>query len=119
MYLSSSHTNLPLSQDEHVSLHLQLSLMMKMNGRLKRFLIQNCAIANCGIRSTEWAIPYQRTLGNLHWTWKTHQISSNNFISIIHLNLCKLFVNHFSKKKFSFHVSIYFIYIITYLIFHL
>src|SRR5436190_1218301 len=32
---------------------------------------------------------------------------------------CKFFLNWFSKKNFSFHVSIYFIYIITYLIFHL
>jgi len=47
------------------------------------------------------------------------QISSNNFISVIYLNLRKLFVNCFSKKKISFHVSIYFIYITAYLIFRL
>src|SRR5437762_9886651 len=87
MYLSSSCTNLLLSLDECVSLHLRSSLMMKMDGRSKRSLIQNCIIANCGIKSAGLAIPYQRTLGSQCQIWPMLQISSNNFTSTTHPNL--------------------------------
>src|SRR5947207_15423290 len=87
MYLASNRTNVPLFRDERVNRHPLSSLMTKMNGRLKRSLIQNCVIANCGIRSAGLDTPYQRTLGSQRQIWPMLQISSNNFTLATHPNL--------------------------------
>src|SRR5947207_33481 len=113
MYLSSNPTNLLLSLDKCTSLHLQSSLMMKMNGRSKRSLIQNCVITNCGIKSTGLATLYQRTLGSQCQIWPMLQISSNNFTSTTHPNLLnKSFETllHSISSIYNAYITIYFIF---------
>src|SRR5438046_10648677 len=87
--------------------------MMKMNGRSKRSLIQNCVIANCGIKSTGLATPYQRTLGSQRQIWPMLQISSNNFTSTTHpslLNKSFKTLLHSISSIYNAYITIYFIF---------